>query len=47
MSVFSFGLLLPIPTKLDLRFVPQINIYDEPVDDEDMTTMARMWIVLD
>jgi hypothetical protein len=47
MSLFSFGLLNPIPSYLPLRFVPLIETYNGPVDSTEIGPMSRMWLVLD
>jgi hypothetical protein len=41
MAVFSFGLLLPLPQYIDLRFVPMPDIYNEPVSTDDLVIMGR------
>jgi hypothetical protein len=46
MSLFSFGFILPVSLKMDVRLVPWPFEQHKPIDWEFMTVMGPFWTVL-
>jgi hypothetical protein len=46
MSLFSFGLLLPVPLKMDVRLVPWPFKQHKHIEWEYLTVMGPFWTVL-